>query len=133
MSVPMRKHPINQVEITVHSNQTHRFVGPKRKLKPLLTLITEFDFKAVKKKHRDEATRIPWEELAKDELEKYGSPALALRGARARDGMSQAVLAKKLGIAQYNVSKMENGTRPIGKKMAKRLARIFKTNYRVFL
>jgi len=47
--------------------------------------------------------------------------------------MSQGELAKKLGIPQGNLSKMENGKRPIGKAMAKRLSEILNIDYRVFL
>jgi len=64
---------------------------------------------------------------------KYGEPGLALRGARAKAELTQEALAKKLGIPQYEISKMENEKRPISKKMARRLAKILKTDYRVFL
>lgn len=64
---------------------------------------------------------------------KTGKPATMLRGLRGRDELTQGELAKKLGTNQANVAKMEAGTRPIGKAMAKKLALIFKTDYRVFL
>jgi transcriptional regulator with XRE-family HTH domain len=48
-------------------------------------------------------------------------------------GVSQSELARRLGIPQSNLSKMESGSRPIGKKMAARLAKVLKTDYRVFL
>jgi plasmid maintenance system antidote protein VapI len=47
--------------------------------------------------------------------------------------MTQVELAEKLDIPQQNISEMENGKRPIGKSMAKRLASIFRVNYRIFL
>lgn len=50
---------------------------------------------------------ISWEELAKDRIVKHGKAKLALRGARYREGLSQKVLAKKTGISQENISKME--------------------------
>lgn len=75
----------------------------------------------------------PWREVMKDEIAKYGESGLAIRGARSRDGMSQKELAEKLEIAQYNLSKMENGERPIGKNMAMKLAKIFNSDYRIFL
>lgn len=59
--------------------------------------------------------------------------AIALRGLRAREGLSQAAMGELLGIAQTNISKMELGKRSIGKKIAKRLAELFKTDYRIFL
>ena len=59
--------------------------------------------------------------------------AVALHGFRYRDGLTQAALGELLGIEQTNISKMEQGKRPIGKTIAKRLAKIFKTDYRLFL
>jgi ribosome-binding protein aMBF1 (putative translation factor) len=76
---------------------------------------------------------IPWREVFKDEIEKFGEPAIALRGARHRENMSQQELADKLAIEQHHISEMENEKRPIGKAMAKRLAEIFDVDYRVFL
>jgi transcriptional regulator with XRE-family HTH domain len=64
---------------------------------------------------------------------KYTRPGAMLLGARTRDGLTQKKLAAKLGVSQPNVAAMESGKRPIGKGMAKRLAAIFKTDYRVFL
>jgi len=65
----------------------------------------------------------PWEELAADRIAKYKKAGLALRGARGREGMSQKTLAKKSGISQENISKIENGKRIVGEKVAKKLAK----------
>ena len=59
--------------------------------------------------------------------------AVALRGLRFREGLTQKALGKLLGIDQTNISKMELGKRPIGKTIAKRIAKIFKSDYRIFL
>lgn len=59
--------------------------------------------------------------------------AVALRGLRNREGLTQSALGKLLGIEQTNVSQMELGKRSIGKAIAKRLADLFKTDYRLFL
>lgn len=40
--------------------------------------------------------------------EKYSQAGALLRGTRHREGLSQAVFAKKLGITQGDLSKMEN-------------------------
>jgi ribosome-binding protein aMBF1 (putative translation factor) len=76
---------------------------------------------------------IPWEEVAKERIEKFGKPALLLRGARRKAELTQKQLADKVGIDQSNLSAMECGKRPIGKEMAKKLAKALKTNYRYFL
>lgn len=59
--------------------------------------------------------------------------AIALRGLRRREGLTQVEIGKMLGIPQGNLSQMEHGKRPIGKTIAKRLAELFKTDYRLFL
>jgi plasmid maintenance system antidote protein VapI len=56
-----------------------------------------------------------------------------LRGSRHKAEMTQQELADKLEISQHHVSEMENGKRPIGKIMALRLGKFFKTDYRKFL
>ena len=56
-----------------------------------------------------------------------------MRGSRHKEEMTQKELADALGISQHHVSEMENGKRPIGKTMAKKLAIIFKIDYRIFL
>lgn len=69
----------------------------------------------------EEAT--PWEELAEKRIKKYTKAGIVLRGARLREGISQKDLAKRCGISQENLSKMENGKRAIGKQTAKKIAK----------
>lgn len=76
---------------------------------------------------------IPWREAFKSEIEAYSEGGLMLRGSRHKAEMTQKDLAEALGISQHHISEMENGKRPIGKLMAKRLAEIFNCNYRKFL
>jgi DNA-binding XRE family transcriptional regulator len=57
----------------------------------------------------------------------------AIRGLRLREGLTQEQLASRLGVKRTNLSEMENGKRPIGKNMAKRLAQVLKTDYKIFL
>jgi plasmid maintenance system antidote protein VapI len=75
----------------------------------------------------------PWREVAKDEIEKYTEAGVMLKGCRYKADLTQKALAEALGISQHHISEMENGKRPIGKSMAKRLAEFFRTDYRVFL
>lgn len=56
-----------------------------------------------------------------------------LRGFRYREELTQAELAKKMGVKQHHLSEMEHGKRSIGKNLAKKLAKQFKTDYRIFL
>ena len=62
-----------------------------------------------------------------------GSPAMALRGLRGKEEITQAELAVRLGISQNMVSDMESGKRNISLKMAKRIGEEFKISYKVFL
>jgi len=59
--------------------------------------------------------------------------ATYLKGLRLREGLSQLALGNLLGINQANISLMEQGKRPIGKNLARRLADFFKTDYRMFI
>src|SRR5579862_3709392 len=80
-----------------------------------------------------ESELIPWEDLAKDRITKYKKYGLALRGARYREGLSQKALAKHTGISQENISKMENGRRPIGKNVAKKLAKALHIDFELLM
>jgi DNA-binding XRE family transcriptional regulator len=60
-------------------------------------------------------------------------PGAILRGLRVREGMTQLRLAEKAGLRPHHISEMEHGKRPIGKEVAKRLARALGTDYKVLL
>jgi transcriptional regulator with XRE-family HTH domain len=78
-------------------------------------------------------TLVPAAEVFKHIDQKYGKMGAVLRGYRLREGLTQEQLAKKLKALQSHVSQMEHSKRPIGKAMAKKLAKIFNTDYRIFL
>jgi DNA-binding XRE family transcriptional regulator len=73
------------------------------------------------------------DKLFQDLTQKSGEAGVLLKGLRSREGLSQVQLAKKLKISQANWSAMENGKRTIGKELAKRIASLFKLDYRIFL
>ncbi|MEW6658270.1 MAG: helix-turn-helix transcriptional regulator [Thermodesulfobacteriota bacterium] len=75
-----------------------------------------------------EPESVPWEEVYPDF---HGS--VALRGARKREGLTQKELAALVGVSQTHISEMEHSKRPIGKDMARRLAKVLRADYRVFL
>jgi len=56
-----------------------------------------------------------------------------LRGLRSCEGLTQKQLGEMIGARPTHISEMENGKRPIGKGMAKRLAKALRTEYKVFL
>jgi DNA-binding XRE family transcriptional regulator len=59
--------------------------------------------------------------------------AVALRGYRYREDLTQKQLADQAGIPQRHISEMENGKRPIGKERAKKLAKVLNADYRMLL
>ena len=84
-------------------------------------------------KQKREKGTIPWREVFKKEIAKYGESGLALRGLRARENLTQKQLAELINVSPHHISEMENNKRPIGKEIAKRLAKALHTDYRVFL
>lgn len=122
MSEPMKKHPTDLVRVTIGEKKPRLFLVPKEKANGLAQLLKEFEKDMVS---ADEAFR--------DLHAKYSKAGTVLQGLRLREELTQKELADKLGIKQSHVSEMESGVRPIGKAMAKRLAKAFKTDYRVFL
>jgi len=71
--------------------------------------------------------------FSSEEVFPDGSPAMALRGLRGKEDITQAELAARLGISQNMVSDMESGKRNISLKMAKRIGEAFKISYKCFL
>ena len=75
---------------------------------------------------------VPWQECF-PELCPEDLPGRSLRGARAKEGMTQRDLAQHTGIPQRHISEMENMKRPISKEMARRLSKVLNIDYKVFL
>ena len=71
---------------------------------------------------------VSWEEVYPE-----FNPGVALRGARKREALTQKELARLTRLSQTHISEMEHGKRSIGKEVAKRLAKVLRVNYRVFL
>lgn len=71
--------------------------------------------------------------LFQDMDKKHTEAGALLRGTRHREGLSQNAFAKRIGVTQSDLSKMENGKRPIGKIVAKRIEKVFAVDYRYFL
>lgn len=60
-------------------------------------------------------------------------PAASFLGIRLRHGFTQKQMAEKIGVTQSDVSKMEKGERPIGKKLAIRIGHALGIAYKRFL
>lgn len=77
----------------------------------------------------EEVTETEWFKNIRKDM----TPAKVLKLFRGRDRLTQAELAEKLGTNAQNVSGMERGIRAISVATAKKLGKIFGTNYRNFL
>ena len=120
MSAHMKKHLTETISIL-----GKRFSVPRETVKAIYTLITSNP--DVKEEN------IPYNELVAEKIQKIGKSAMALRGLRARENLTQKELAKKLNIDQAMISKIENGILKMDVKMAKKASTIFNINYKVFL
>ena len=76
---------------------------------------------------------IPAVELFPDLSDPKKTPGIALRGVRLRLELTQNQMAEKIGVSQGDLSKMEKGERPIGKKLALRIGKTLGIDYRRFL
>ena len=122
MSAPMKRLP-TEVQIKVEGKILLFRDIPSSKLKPIVGALKEY---------QDET--IPWRELAKDRIKDAGGESsYMVKSAREGANLTQVQLAVKLNIPQSNISQIETGKRPVGKNLAKRLAKIFNLDYRVFL
>ncbi len=102
-----------------------RFVGPRETLERLAVLARELGVRQVE-------AAVPWRELF-PEWDDARLPGMSLAGARHKEGLTQRELSARTDIPQRHISEMENGKRPIGKEMAKRLAESLHVSYKIFL
>jgi len=117
-------HINNSFELIFKDNPQLRFIVPKDL------------FVSLKKNYKKQTAKdelISADESFRDLDEKYGKVGVTIRGFRLRDELTQKQLAEKLKIKQTHVSEMENGKRTVGKEIAHRMAKLFKTSYRLFL
>ncbi len=117
MQARTKKRPIENVEV--------RFIGPIVNMAKAIENLKPLGFV-------DMSDSVPWRDAYPEcnEAELIGK---ALAGARYREGLTQTRLAELTGVPQRHISEMENGKRPIGKEMAKRLGKALNISYKVFL
>lgn len=119
-------HPTDEITLTL----------TRRGEKPLTFTISDRLSRKVEnliKSSGETSAAVPAHQVFPALIDDVMRPATSMRGSRHKTGMTQVELAKHLGIRQAHLSEMENGKRPIGKNMAKKLARTFDCDYRVFL
>jgi ribosome-binding protein aMBF1 (putative translation factor) len=116
MSAHTRKHPIKKPGVVCMHHAGHTYEFPK---------------KVAEKYRMDKA--VSADDVFEDLNEAYTKPGALLRGIRVREGLTQVGLAKMLKMTQSDISQMENGTRGIGRTVAKRIEKLFEVSYRSFL
>lgn len=72
-------------------------------------------------------------ELYPDLKDPVRRAAIVFQGIRLRLGLTQKEMGDKLDLHQTDVSKIEKAERPIGKKLAMRIGKTFKIDYKRFL
>jgi len=117
MLEPTKKHLTETVELC--------FRGPAGRQEEAAMLLKKMGFEST-------AQSIPWRE-AFPEFKDEDLPAVCLRAARRREGLTQKEVATLADIPQAHISLMERGKMAIGVTRAKRLAKALNTGYKVFL
>lgn len=128
MSEHTKKHPISAHAYGSTLHITHHdktYAIPKK--------IAEKYIIEDKKRKKVKTSSLPIKALFKKLDDKFTKAGALLKGLRLREGLSQIEFAKKINVTQANLSNMENGRRPIGKIIAKRIEKAFGANYRYFL
>ena len=114
------------IEIAIRDGVKKKlFLVPADKANAIETLIKEIP--------QNEDEFIDAGEIFPDLRDPQKRPFITFRGIRAKTGLTQEELGKKLGISQTDVSKIERGKRSIGKALAKKIEKEFKIDYRRFL
>lgn len=127
MSAHTKKHPIS-----AHSHGSALYITHQHKTYAIPKKIAnKYILEDDKNTKHKESTSI--QAIFNKLDQKYTRAGALLKGLRLREGLTQIAFAKKIKVTQANLSNMENGRRPIGKIIAKRIEKIFGTNYRYFL
>ncbi len=122
MSVAAKKH---HIEIKVGAKRERLYRVPRAKAKSVEQLLSEYLVKSTE--------LIPADKVFAELDQKYSKAGNILVGLRLREKLTQLQLAKKIGTSQPVIAAIENGHRKIGKTLAEKLARVFKTDFRLFV
>ena len=96
-------------------------------------VVYQFPRKIAEKYRIDQGKPVSADDVFSNVNKKYTKPGALLRGIRVRENLTQAEMAKKIKVTQSDISQMENGTRSIGRIIAKRIEKLFDVDYRSFL
>ncbi len=121
------KMPLIKIEITEGKKQKHYLVhkDDARAIEVIL--------KSLEENTNDHNDFIDAKSLYPELADPIKAPAVSLHGHRLRMNLTQKEMAKKIGVSQGDLSKMEKGERPIGRKLALRIGKALGIDYRRFL
>ncbi|WP_462137009.1 helix-turn-helix transcriptional regulator [Candidatus Mycalebacterium sp.] len=123
-------------EIKIHHDLGDVVIKPISKIDRLNTALLKRMMISTLDQYQDEEL-IPAEVILRQIKEEagdyYDTPGFNLRAYRTRADLTQVALAKKTNIRQTHLSEMENNKRPIGKVLAKKLAKTLNFDYRRLL
>lgn len=125
MSAPMKKHHTKKDELPIQigSKSPRMYLVPKSVAEAITEILKDYE----------QEETVAWRDAFKDVFQQTSELATILRGARAKEGMTQKELAEALGVGQAYISQIEKGSRQINVAFAKKLAKVFNTDYKVFL
>jgi DNA-binding XRE family transcriptional regulator len=123
MSAPA-KTPLIKIKVS-DGNKTKLYLVPKKAAHAVEALLDQLD--------ESDTESIPAGEIFPQLNDPTKTPGIALRGVRLRLELTQKEMAEKIGVNQGDLSKMEKGARPIGKKLAMRIGKALGIDYRRFL
>lgn len=118
---------VRHTEITIKQGlETTKFKLPQEAGRSLLNFLRSLQIDP------DERT-VPAEDVFPDIKDPAKRIGIIFRGIRFKHNLTQTEVAKRLGIDQSDVSKIEKGKRPVGKALAKKIEKEFGIEYRRLL
>ena len=118
------KAPLIKIEVNEGKKRKHYLV-PKEMANAVELLLGKLD--------ESNEGFIPATDLFPDLADPKKTPGIALRGVRLRLELTQKEMAKRIGVTQGDLSKMEKSERVIGKRLAVRIGKALGIDYRRFL
>lgn len=115
------------IKIEITEGKKHRlYLVPQDAAHAVATLLEGLD-------EGDESGSADARELYPELNDPVKRVAIAFHGTRLRLGLTQKQMAEKIGLSQSDVSKIEKGEREISRKLAIRIGKALKIDYRRFL
>lgn len=126
MSAHTKAHPTKASKpIFCISEQGQVYQLPQSVLRKYI-INDDVSIRKVKSNFRSSLSITPEDAFA-DINAKYTKAGALLKAVRIREGLNQNDFAKLINVTQGDLSKMENGKRPIGKILVNRIAKKFKS------